>query len=441
MNKKQYFINAIRHGLYKKKDWIIDCFAITTHDSVPTEGNYPYRLITLTDGTRVTLVPEDDDEPTAGPFKQEQVTGGIPGFALFDFVEKITIDADSGVANYTDKNPVQTNYGTVLKNCILLCYPFGKKIPFQNPYSIKAVEKIIAKRFADEPETEEGYSADAIYPSEYHRYAEGVGLIRGCSYFISPSASPGTMTVPDELIKLRDELLIKHKDELHDPAIIALIAEQLAAKDRELMKTDPSAGFFTAGKLFDVVRMKMFLMLGTEPSLSDEVPTAPIVKSLLEGWEPEDLVAMFNGQRYGSYSRGKLTEFGGTVVKLMIQAFRDAKITEDDCHAKEGLPVKVVDDYINLLEGIYTVGSETPLTAADLESKKGQTIYTRTPMLCVAKDGGFCKRCVGDKYSSNPRSITIAEMTIGSIFMYIFMKAMHGKAMETRVLDVRNAFS
>lgn len=439
MDKKTYFIHALKAKCYYFKSWIIDCFAITSHVELPTTDNYPYRLATLTDGTRHYFI-------DGGWYP---VTGGVSNEPLFDFYEPVVIDHLSGVDNYTMMNrggdgrlPLETDYGTVLRNCVILCYPFGKKIPFQHhPFSIKKIEKEIAARLVDEPEEGEERDDKNIYPSELIKYSEAIGLIRGCSYFVSPSGSRGTMTVPDEVIALRDKLLEENKDKLHDPAVIAEIATQCAALDKEMMKDDPSYGYFTKDKLFNVVRMKMFIMLGIEPSLSSEVPTEPIVKSLAEGWDVENLVPMFNGLRYGSYARGKLTEFGGTVVKLMLQAFRDARVTEEDCGVKHGLPIVVRGKYINLLEGLYVTGSSSSISLSELQAKEGETLEFRSPVLCQAANNGVCEKCIGDNYAKNPRSVAIAMLTIGSIFMGRFMAAMHGKAMETRLLDVNDAFS
>lgn len=435
MDKQEYFIQSIKHENYHLKDWIVDCFAITAYPEVPKEGNYPYRLVTLTDGSRLCMIPFNDGWHT------EPVTGGVMGEPLFGLKEEIEINGSFGIKNYTDNKPLKTTYGNILRNVIMLVYPFGTKIPFQQPYDIGKVEGIIADRFADSPDDPTKRSESEIYEDEYVKYSEGVGLIRGCSYIFSPSGSKKSMTVDPALVKRRDELLEQHKHELHDPAIIAKIAQELSKLDKEWMKGDDAEGFFIKSKLYDVVRMKMFFMLGTEPSLSTEVPSYPITKSLTEGLTADDLVAANNGLRYGSYARGKLTEFGGTVVKLMVQAFRDAKINAEDCGVKEGMSVRIDKKYINLLEGLYVVGDSSPISKEDLESKVGQELIFRTPLLCKAEHNQFCARCIGSKYARNPRGLSIAAMTIGSIFMGIFMAAMHGKAMQTRRFDVKTSFS
>lgn len=437
MDKAEYFIQAIKHNAWHRKDWLVEILGIVRSDKIEADPNRPYALFTKSDDTRVTFDPETLEEIP--------VTGGVPGEPLIDPKEMITIDANSGIENLILKDgetSVETTYGTIIVNLLLLVYPFGNRIPFQHyPYNFKKAEKLIADKFEDSPDNPEDRDPSAIYFDDYLKYSEASDMLRGIGYLVNPSGSERTFTVSPEVIKLRNELYDKHKHELHNPAIISLIAQQLEKADKASMKGDVSEGFFLGGKIWSVARMKTFIMLGIEPTLSTEVPTKPVLKSLAEGWDINAFPDMVNGQRYGSYARGKLTEFGGVIVKLMSQAFRDTSITEDDCGSKEGIPIKVHKNYIKLLEGQYIVGNKEPSTAEELLSKEGEVVLFRSPSRCLTAAPGYCAICVGTKYSKNRRGLSIAATTQGSIFMGISMARMHGKAMKTVELDLNTAFS
>lgn len=436
MDKRDYFLNAIKHKAYYRKDWLIEILGITKSDIVQNDPERPYALFTKPDGTRVTFIPNSD------PTVEEAVTGGIPGEPLINPKDKIVIDKDSGIDNFTSDQPVETTYGTILLNLILLVYPFKDRIPFQNaPYNFKKAEREIAKRFKDLESSDTERDPEAIYYDDYLKYSEAADMIRGIGYLVNPSGSEKTFTVSPEVIKLRNELYEKHKHELNNPAIISMIAQQLEKADKASMKGDISEGFYLGGKIWSVARMKTFIMLGIEATLSNELPTKPVLSSLAEGWKIEAIPDMINGQRYGSYARGKLTEFGGVIVKLMSQAFRDTSITEDDCGSENGIPIRVHKNYIKLLEGQYLVGQNDPITAEQLMEKEGEMLLFRSPSRCLTPAPGYCAKCIGSKYSQNRRGLAVAATTQGSIFMGISMARMHGKAMKTVELNLNTAFS
>lgn len=435
MTKDEYFFQAIKHNAWHRKDWLVEILGIVTANEVKGDPKRPYALFTKTDGTRVTFHPSDLET-------EVPVTGAPLGEALINPKDTVTINAHSGIENYTAEESVETTYGTIILNLLLLVYPFGSKVPYQNaPYNFKKAERVIASLFKDLPEEGNEREEGIIYYDDYLKYSEAADMLRGLGYLVNPSGSEKTFTVSPEVIKLRNELYEKHKHELHNPAIISLIAQQLEKADKSSMKGDISEGFFLGGKIWSVARMKTFIMLGLEPTLSSEVPTKPVLKSLAEGWDVEALPEMINGQRYGSYARGKLTEFGGVIVKLMSQAFRDTSITEDDCGSKEGIPIKVHKNYIKLLEGQYVVGDDTPVSSEDLLKNEGKTLLFRSPSRCLTVAPGYCAVCVGTKYAKNRRGLSIAATTQGSIFMGISMARMHGKAMKTVELDLNTAFS
>jgi hypothetical protein len=437
MDKREYFFKAIAAGAYKRKDWLIDILGITYYDDLTAIKKYPYRLAMKRDGARIAFIPLTD-----GTFREEVITGSVPGQPLFTVKDPVAIDGSSGIANYTDDAALGTNYGCVLLNLILLVYPFNNKISYKNvPFNVKKVENEIINLFTDYPEEGNEKDPSKIYYDDYLKYSEAADLIRGIGYLLNPSGSRRTFTVAPEVIKLRNELYEKHKHELHNPAIISLIAQRLEKMDRESMKGDISEGFFSSGKLWSVARMKTFIMLGIEPTLSNEIATRPILSSLAEGWDLKALPEMINGQRYGSYARGKLTEFGGVVVNLMGQAFRDTSITEEDCKSESGIPIKVHRNYIKLLEGQYRVGSDEPETEASLLTHEGEIVILRSPSECKVPPPGLCAKCVGTKYSRNKRGLSLAATRQGSIFMGISMARMHGKPMITRELNLNTAFS
>ena len=430
MNKKTYFLNAIKQKHYESREWLVSVFGIIINDETDNKEGTPYLFYRNNAGEAFTF-DENNNKIIIENIKPDE--------PVFNRGEYLTITKDDGIENFSSPEPVETTYRNVLLNLIILVYPFGNRVPFVlQPFNVKNVEKTLVKLLTDDNGNQE---KEYIYYNHMLKYSEAMDLIRGIAYLVNPSGSRKTFTVAPEVIALRNSLYEQYKDDLDNPVTLSTISKQLEEADRLSMKGDVSEGFFSSAKLWNVARMKTFIMLGLEPTLSKEMEAKPVLTSLAEGWKVKDMSSMINGQRYGSYARGKLTEFGGVIVNLTTQAFRDSSITEEDCGSLQGLTLMVEDSFIDLLEGSYELKTLRPLDSETLKSLVGKEITIRTPSYCKTPSPGYCSKCIGQKYSSNPAGLPMAASGIGSTMMGISMGRMHGKAMRVKHLNVFKSFS
>lgn len=465
MDKRSFFIEAMQAGAYKYKEWIISAFSvITKNDDDATEldpkqtsysiakkstiKDYPYKILRLKDKKGYCFL----DPVQAGEIIE--IEGTDKTKPLFNLKERIVLKPGD-LENV--RTEVDTLYGNALVNAIIFIYPFGDKIPFMTGrLTPDQLDKYIAARLTDTPKEGEDRSADKLYVDEYLKYAQAVSSLAGLALLGVPAGSPKLLTVDPKIRKRRDELFVEHKDQLHDPAIVAKIEGELVAMDKESFKGDLSEGFLIKNKNYDVSRKRAKIMHGVETGFGDSSKGVnPIRTSLSEKWDIKHLPAMVNSLRAGSYNRGNQTALGGESVKFFYRVFQNTRVLEQDCGVKGGMLWDITENNYKTFVGLHRAYGENvrqtaettenltavPLTEEFLKSKIGSKLLIRTPMLCKTKAPSFCAHCVGSQIAASPTGVHIAMSDVGSIFMLCFMKAMHGKALKTAFYDFNSSIT
>lgn len=435
MNKREYFLLCLQAENFLWKRWVLEAFSIfrpgKTHP-------YPYGLFKDAENRWAFYKPDGTSE---------LIDDANPEQPVFKALGKVELPAGS-LKNQPEA--VVTSYGTALVNQLLLVWPFGAKIGYMNgEISIGAIEKIIEKRWDDqapqrrdhlEPETQ------PIRTSEFLRYQMAAGQLPGFSQLCVPSATAKTMTCDPNMITRRDELLALHKDELHDPVVVAGIMKELIGMDRAWMKDDPGSRFYIKGKAYDVVRAKLYIMQGFSTGFGLEPEL--ITTSLAEGWDIKKLPAMINQLRDGSYGRGAQTALGGVEVKNNNRMYQNSVVYKEDCGSQRGLRMRI--DKINqpYLVGHYELigGQSVLIDEQTVQKKFGEMITVRSPAYCLTGAGtsgtnNYCRCCMGEGIASTPQALGTYAAAIGSLLMDVFMKLMHGKSLTTAEMELDEVFS
>lgn len=433
MHKSEYFVRALNSDIYRRRDWVISAFSIVRdREELSIENDMPYRLF-MEDGEYRFV-----DPTRAG--EHSLLEGTVPGQPAFRFKDELKLKAGD-LANL--KHDVKTTYGNALFNQLVLVYAFHDKIPYQEgEIKARAIEALIESRLTNEPEGgaplpgEPGYIGgvkDRIYISEYKRFAEAIFSLAGFTQLCVPAATPKSMVAPPNLKEVKEELLERYKDRLHDPAVIAQIDKELVELDRKWLDGDASEGFFISRSSRDLKRKKMHLMYGAEMAFTDGSKATLVANSLAEGWDIDKMPELMNSLREGSYARGKLTALGGESVKYFMRVFQNTKVTMEDCGSKIGRVKKITQNNHMRYVGFYKINPST-LERLDEDNVKkyiDKEITLRSPMYCKAEGTGFCARCVGDVNSENPKALGAAVAAVGSEFMQTFMSAAHAKSLTT----------
>lgn len=433
MNSLDFFLAAMAVDCYKLRDWIISAFSLVAEGPEDWKADpYPYRIVQTPDGIwfvnpedRSNLIKITDAEPGKPPF-----------------VANTRINLKAGQIPNLDQD-IETTYGRVLFNYMVLVYPFGNKIPYQNKPNMSPsyIENLYIGRFQDTPPPGAPRDAKFIYADEHIKCQDAFFSLPSYSLLWVPTASEKALTAPDNNAELKASLIEQNKDTLRDPATIAGIAKALQQNDAEYLKGDESEGFLITDKSRKIVRSKLFLMMGGEAGFEDSSEIDFIPNSLTEGWQIEKIPAMYNTSRAGSYNRGAQTQLGGEAVKSLLRASSNLTVTIDDCGSRLGIRTVLTPEMKNSYLGnsVVTKAGHEQLTEENFSNYLGKEIMVRSPQYCVLDKTDYCKVCVGPKLAMNPTGLSVAVSDYGNVILLLFMKAMHGKELATAKMDYRKA--
>jgi hypothetical protein len=432
MNKRDFFLAAMRADEYRRRAWVFSAFALTNEGGEKWKENpYAYRIVQTPAGY---FFVDPDNGNQLSPI--EGVAMGEPPFS---HKERVQLKAGD-LPNL--KEDIDTTYGRIFFNYVALVWPFHDKLPYINERAnARAIEDAILPRLKDTPKEGETRDGQSIYVDEYLNFCDAMFYLAGFTQLCVPAGSEKAMVQAPGMQELRAKLIEENKDRLHDPAVVAKIDAELVAYDKAYLKGDQAEGFFMGkSKSYNIVRKKLFGMHGAEIGLGDGVNVELIQNSLSEGWDISKFPAYNNSLRAGSYNRGRETMLGGESVKWLLRSSSNMMVTEDDCGTKLGIPMIVDNNNFVKLIGFSVVSEKGHIkveSAEDAKSYLGKHIMRRSPMFCKLDKTDFCKVCVGDRLAENPTALSSAVSAYGSAFMDIYMQAGHGKQLVVAHFDFK----
>ena len=382
------------------KDGKTDLYDLQKSD--PLAKYYTYG-VTKIDDTNLLLTKLTDDS-------------SVP---IFDMQEKFHIE-DGMIANY--KGPsMLTDVGKFFINYLLFVDPFGDRIPYINSLiSAGAADKAVQKLVVNDKATR----------AEYNKYINNAFWFGEDGSIAIQTLSERALGTDPNIAKRKQELLEKHKNELTDPIVMSKIEDELIAMDKAYIKGDVSEPFFQAVG---------GIMVGLMTDFSKESGKMVTVKSNMDdGYQVEDIPAVANEIRRGSYERGKSTAAGGAESKFITRAFQDIRITAEDCGTKRGYTFVLEEKRKTLFLGRYLTDG-TVLTADNIDNYVGKKITMRSPMFCECKDG-ICYKCCDEIIrKSRLENIGMQSLAIADVMVMVAMKSMHSSSINTKhIQDIKD---
>jgi hypothetical protein len=439
--KLEFFLGAASKNEYRRKAWVISAFSLINEGSDDWKKDpYPYRIVQTPSGH--FYVDPDNIEHLL------PIEDAVAGQPIFTVNEKVKIGVRHKIPNFfthiksTDPRfDVETTYGRLLFNYIVLVYPFGNKIPYINKQvNPSMLEELIIGRLKDDPEHGAHKNETDIYVSEYLVFCDAMFFLAGFTQICVPAATPKVLVAAPGINELKQKLIEENKGRLHDPAVIAKIDAELVKYDKEWMKGDPGEGFLLEGKSYNVVRKKLFGMHGAEAGLEEGIDVDLIQNSLAQGWDIAKFPAMNNSLRAGSFNRSTQTQLGGESVKWLLRASSNITVTKKDCGSRVGITTHVDNNNYHSLVGFHVIESRGTNHVTTEEAAKayiGKEIMVRSPMFCQLDKTDYCETCVGSRLAASPTGLSSAITDYGSKFLLIFMKAMHGKQLVLAKMDYK----
>lgn len=425
MDRRQFILTALRESqVYYRSGWVFSLLTVVRNNEVEKQTNpYPYQIGVMNEKYAYFLN-DTWHEITDSPDIYRP---------LWTVEETIEIASKEDIVQNAASFPFKTRIGNLIINYYCLVSVFGDRVDYINgKIDIGKLEKQLADRVVDaDKSTRPGWD---ILPEELIKFTSAVTAMAGFSSIASPSATKYTMQPAPGIKEYREKLLKEYEGRLDDPAIIAEIDKKLVDFDKAHQAKDPEGGFYIAEKAFNVSRKKLFVMGGLEqPEISGGKKTL-IKTSLSEGWDIDNLPAMINSMRDGSYNRGAMTALGGEAVKFIFRIFSATRIEEEDCGTTLGRPIVLRENNVGFYKGntiILADGKQVTLDGKNHLPYLNQSVMVRSPGLCKTKHSSFCLKCLGEQLRGNENSLAALASEVGSKMLDIFMAKMHGTALVT----------
>lgn len=418
ISKVDYLKLAVEKRLPNKKAWVIDMFSITEM-AEPMPNFISYRP----DGS-VCYINETGE--------LVQITGAKIGKPLFTRDEMIELPA--GFIS-TIKKPIITTIGCFLVNLCTFYYPFGDRVEYMNSFiPPKEIDKVWYDLVMNK-----NITVDELMAS----YA-GTSQVSGYNWLFANSITERSLRPAPAAVKYLKKALVENKGKLHIPEVVADIQNEVVRLDKEWIAGDPEEGFnfIVKDKTYRVARMDTLYA-----QVLEEMPDAIITPALKDGLTIDKFVASVNKSMKGSIDRGNNTALGGVAVKEIVRLFEGTRIVMEDCGTNLWIDTLVNKTIVDNLVGRYVFSGKSTvlMDEAYIKGHVGKVLKLRDPRTCKSgkKDGEklFCRYCSGEALAANPDAVTAQGISYGSVLLYIFMAAMHGKALEVVKLDLNEAFS
>ena len=437
MKKRDYLRQALQHGSYYKKAWIVSAFTITKEgQDAYKQDPYPYRLVAEPWG--FSFITE------AGEL--EKIDDGDPKQPLFTFKERIDIDP-TWAPNV--KEAMNVPVGNLLANYICVISPFHDKIPFvTGRFNVKKIESVIAPILKDTPDEGAPRDSKAIYVDELEKFINALQFIKSLSQLCTWSTTKKGITPPPGIKEFKAKLLEQYKGQLTDPIKLVEFENKLRDYDSAYLQGDPSYGNFIeeGGDIKDTARKKMYLTVGADATFGDGTVVNPVLSSLEDGWptDPEYFAEMMNGLRFGSFARGSETVKGGVSAKYLLRAANNFKIDDTDCKSKLGIHRRYTDKNISKLIGRHVIDGTSVVFVENKEMALhyvNKDLIVRSPMYCKLDGEHICKVCAGEKLAQYPEGLSIPLTEISSVLLKASMALMHATVLSTKKIDLTKVLS
>lgn len=435
MKKHEYLRQSFLTKRYLEVNWWIR--ALSDFVETPELPKLPYYLVKQPWGIGVTL-------PDGSIEKLEDAVPGAPTFNILDKV-KVTPEWLPNI-----KEPLETDFGILTANAVIIAESFGSKIPFINgEVSVSKIEKMIAPKLTSNPPR--GENADTSDPSKIYVFemlsmSKGIELITTVMELFTIALTQKTLLPPPGIKEFKQKLMAENNYDLNDPIQLADFESKLLAFDREYLQGDPSLDKFTSGKILKDSRKKLYLSMGAEGGFTKDNSIVGVPTSLSEGTprDPQQYVAMINGSRSGSFSRGHETMEGGVAAKKMLAASNNYLIVDTDCGSKMGLERVWAPWLVNSIRGRTIINGNTQTKVGihdDTGPYLGKTLRVRSPMYCRLKGEEICRVCAGEAMARFGSGIAIPLTEISHAILIARMKAMHTNSLTVKKFDLNTLFS
>lgn len=320
---------------------------------------------------------------------------------------------------------IHTQVGNVVDNILCVITPFKGRVPFmEGTFDAGKIEAAIEKRLVDEDRITE---PNAITPSMLNTYIIASRMLMSISGLFIVSATPKNIVGAPGMEEFKAQQMKKY--DLSKPLDQASFTNDIIKYDAEYLKDDPSLGILISGKAKNKARVKLFGAFGIEITFGTGKTTSYISHGLEKGvpTDAKTYSEVYTASRAASYSRGRMTQIGGVLGKLLARLMAAVKIVDGDCGSKTSLPFIVDKNNTSLLNRYAMIDGKPTLVTPDLLPTSGTTLLNiRSPGHCISPDTSFCRVCAGEKLYASKDGVRLAAMNLSDVVLSLYLSMFHG---------------
>ena len=382
-----------------------------------------------------------------GKYKYTEIKGGIK-YVFIDGKSIATgIPIKVPILNVTDtikvnknllsclKDNIFTSVGIFISNVLFIEFPMKGVMTYKNrPFSHGEISNDIAKLL----------SKGTITVAQYHEYINAISFSLELNKLIVISVSKKMLVAAPGMDEFKRDLIL-HYDAKYgikwkeDEALAIQFIGELKAFDNKFIKNDPTYGKLLSGKILNNSRPRKFMAFGVENGFGGNKPVF-IINSLSDGYPKNKLhlSVAYNSARWGSYSRGSLTQLGGYQVKQAQRAVNHMVIEDGDCGDTIGENIFITESNAKIYKNLYIIENNKVNLVEDFKPYIGKTIKIRSVKSCRIK-GNLCEVCAGKDASNYKDGISLMVINTFGIVLAISMSAMHKASKETLNFNIFDA--
>ena len=338
--------------------------------------------------------------------------------------------------------PVQTTLGRLIFNKLLI-----ESLGLENivDYQNTVVNKKVFGKF--DSTISNALKEDRITTEQMKKYIDmrdWFGL--QVHAIVTSSFTPAVCKTPPAVVKLKKELLEKHKDDIAkgDSRVIEDIEHQLIDATLKELKGDVGLDLYISGARGSLDNHLKNILL-SRGAIKNPVTNEYeiITNSLLDGLRKEDIATHTNVILSGAYPKACGTAVSGYMAKELLAALQTEVLADEgtDCGTKKYITVTITPNNIKdfMYRYVLTTNGLISIEEENKEKFIGKTVKMRTPMFCigVGKTKCICNKCAGNfYYKMNKRNIGLNASRVATTMTNANMKKFHENVVRSQVLDV-----
>lgn len=263
---------------------------------------------------------------------------------------------------------------------------------------------------------------------------------------ITTSFTMSSIKVPQEVRKLKKELIKKYKKDLEngDPVVSEMIEKTLVNKTKEVLKDDIGMDLYVSGARGSIgnnYKNNNLFRGAIYNNLTEKYDI--VTNSLMDGLEKKDIAAHSNTIVTGAYPKAVGTQVSGSLAKSLLAAMQSEVLgdKDSDCGTKGFIKIKIPEKkFSDFLYRYIIEGSKLVLLTDDnIKKYIGKEVKLRSPMYCigVGKEKCLCNKCAGDfYYKIGKKNIGLLCSRPAETTKRLGMKKFHSNLIESYTIDV-----